>query len=214
MLDAFFVRSLKQPLAYMAKLLADAGISADRLTIFGFSLGVLSCLCIAIDYLLMGFCLLILNRIFDGLDGAVARIRGPTERGAFLDITLDFLIYSLVPLAFAIRDPSVALAASFLLFSFVGTGSSFLAFSIFAARHQLENGALKDKSIFYLQGLTEGFETIVVLGFMCLVPQWFELLAWCFGGLCLITTSSRIIYGNRVLRGISTSDPDRLSEIN
>ena len=214
MLDAFFVRLLKQPLAHAAKVLAGAGVSANRLTIFGFFLGVLACLFIAVDYLLMGFGLFVLNRIFDGLDGAVARIRGPTEHGAFLDITLDFLIYSLVPLAFAIRDPSVALAASFLLFSFVGTGSSFLAFSIFAARNQLENEALKDKSIFYLQGLTEGFETFVVLGFMCLAPQWFELLAWCFGGLCLLTTGSRIYHGNRVLRGISPPEPDRLSETN
>ena len=214
MLDSFFVRLLKQPLAHAAKALAVAGVSANRLTIFGFFLGVLACLFIAVDYLLMGFGLFVLNRIFDGLDGAVARIQGPTERGAFLDITLDFLIYSLVPLAFAVRDPSVALAASFLLFSFVGTGSSFLAFSIFAARHQLENEALKDKSIFYLQGLTEGFETIVVLGLMCLAPQWFELLAWFFGGLCLLTTGSRIYHGNRVLRGIARAEPDRLSETN
>ena len=214
MLDAFFVRSLKRPLAQAAKLLVDVGVSANSLTTFGFFLGILACLCIAIDHLLMGFFLFVLNRIFDGLDGAVARIRGPTERGAFLDITLDFLIYSLVPLAFAVRDPSVALAASFLLFSFVGTGSSFLAFSIFAARHKLENKDLKEKSIFYLQGLTEGFETMVILGMMCLMPQWFEFLAWCFGGLCLLTTSSRIYQGNRLLRGISTPYPDRLSETN
>ena len=121
-------------------------------------------------------------------------------------------MYSAIPFAFAVRDPDVALAAAFLLFSFVGTGSTFLAFSIFAARHGLKNESLKDKSIYYLQGLTEGFETTLVLTLMCLFPQWFEWLAWGFGALCFMTTGSRIVEGNRVLRGISTPEPDRLSE--
>jgi phosphatidylglycerophosphate synthase len=175
-------------------------------------IGLAAAILIAADALLLGGLLFLMNRLFDGLDGALARQQGPTEQGAFLDITLDFLIYSAIPLAFAVRDPDVALAAAFLLFSFVGTGSTFLAFSIFATRHGLKNESLKEKSIYYLQGLTEGFETTLVLTLMCLFPQWFEWLAWGFGALCLMTTGSRIVEGNRVLRGISTPEPDRLSE--
>ena len=211
MFDALIVKRLKAPLGSAVRPLDRAGLTATQLTMIGAVVGLLAALAIMLDALIAGAILFGSNRLLDGLDGALARVQGPTERGAFLDITCDFLVYSAIPLAFAIRDPSVALAAAFLLFSFVGTGSSFLAFSIFAARHRLENQTLKEKSIYYLQGLTEGFETTVVLLLMCLIPDWFEWLAWGFGMLCLVTTASRIIKGDRVLRGISTPEPDRLS---
>ncbi len=212
MFDAFFVRRLKSPLAFAVKPLDAAGIKATQVTLIGAVIGLAAAILIAADALLLGGLLFLMNRLFDGLDGALAQQQGPTEQGAFLDITLDFLMYSAIPFAFAVRDPDVALAAAFLLFSFVGTGSTFLAFSIFAARHGLKNESLKDKSIYYLQGLTEGFETTLVLTLMCLFPQWFEWLAWGFGALCFMTTGSRIVEGNRVLRGISAPEPDRLSE--
>jgi hypothetical protein len=41
----------------------------------------------------------------------VARLTTPTDRGAFLDITLDFLFYASVPLAFALADPARQRAA-------------------------------------------------------------------------------------------------------
>jgi len=212
--DALIVKQLKAPLQSVARRIADTGVTATHLTVFGAVFGFFAACAIILDALVLAVCLFCMNRLFDGLDGALARIQGPTEQGAFLDITCDFLVYSMIPLAFAIRDPDVALAASFLLFSFVGTGSSFLAFSIFAARHGLQNDALKEKSIYYLQGLTEGFETTLVLVLMCLIPSWFEWLAWGFGTLCVVTTVSRILEGNRVLRGISTPEPDRLSKTN
>ena len=214
MFDALIVKRLKAPLGSAVRPLDRVGLTATQLTVSGAFVGLLAATAIIFDALIAAAFLLGSNRLLDGLDGALARVQGPTERGAFLDIICDFLVYGAIPLAFAIRDPNVALAAAFLLFSFVGTGSSFLAFSIFAARHRLENQALKEKSIYYLQGLTEGFETTVVLLLMCLIPDWFEWLAWGFGTLCLVTTASRIIEGNRALRGISTPEPDRLSKTN
>ena len=214
MFDALIVKRLKAPLGSAVRPLDRAGLTATQLTVIGAVIGLLAATAIMFDALIAAAILLGSNRLLDGLDGALARVQGPTERGAFLDISCDFLVYSAVPLAFAIRDPNVALAAAFLLFSFVGTSSSFLTFSIFAARHRLENQALKEKSIYYLQGLTEGFETTVVLLLMCLIPDWFEWLAWGFGTLCLVTMASRIIEGNRALRGISTPEPDRLSKTN
>ncbi|WP_435891264.1 CDP-alcohol phosphatidyltransferase family protein, partial [Klebsiella pneumoniae] len=38
--------------------------------------------------------------LLDGLDGALARRRGLTDAGGFLDIALDFLFYALVPFGF------------------------------------------------------------------------------------------------------------------
>ena len=57
--------------------------------------------------------LLLLNRLLDGLDGAVARAAGGTDLGGFLDITMDFLIYSAIPFAFALSDPEMPLPPRF-----------------------------------------------------------------------------------------------------
>src|SRR3984957_19018118 len=77
------------------------------------------------------------NRIADGLDGPLARRLGPTDLGGYLDIVLDFFFYAGVPFFFAIGRPETALPAAFLIFSFVGTGASFLAFSALAAKRGL-----------------------------------------------------------------------------
>lgn len=201
MFDAALVRRLKSPLMRLATPLLALGVTANQLTWAGFVVGLLGALAIACDVLMLGLLCLVLNRVLDGLDGAVARLTKPTDAGAFLDIVLDFVTYSLIPLAFAVRDPADALAAAFLIFSFVGTGSSFLAFSIFAKARGLENERLKEKSMYYLEGLTEGFETVVVLSLMCLLPDAFGVLAVGFGSLCLITAAMRIHRGFTLLRG-------------
>ncbi|HET6469037.1 MAG TPA: CDP-alcohol phosphatidyltransferase family protein, partial [Geminicoccaceae bacterium] len=140
-------------------------------------------------------------RVADGLDGALARRRGPTDLGGFLDIVLDFLIYSGFVFAFALADPAAnALAAAFLIFSFVGTGGSFLAFAAMAAKRRLEMPEGTSRSLYYLGGLTEGTETILFFVLFCLFPAWFPVLATLFGALCWLTTAARIMTAWRVLR--------------
>ena len=150
---------------------------------------------------LLGLALLLLNRLCDGLDGAVARRRGVTDLGGFLDIVLDFLIYAAVPFAFALADPAAnALPGAFLIFSFMGTGSSFLAYAIMAAKRGIATELRGRKSLYYLGGLTEGTETIVAFVLACLWPAWFPLIAWTFGALCWLTTATRIVAAVQTLR--------------
>ena len=95
---------------------------------------------IAFEFYKWAILVIFLNRLIDGLDGAVARQTESTTRGAFLDIVLDFIFYSAVIFSFALANPSQnALSAAALIFSFVGTGSSFLAFAIFAERLSIES---------------------------------------------------------------------------
>jgi CDP-alcohol phosphatidyltransferase. len=69
---------------------------------------------------------IVLNRLLDGLDGALARLRGLTDAGGFLDIALDFLFYALVPFGFALAAPADnAIAAAWLLFAFMGIWQQF-----------------------------------------------------------------------------------------
>lgn len=124
-------------------------------------------------------------------------------RAVFLDISLDFLFYALVPFGFILADPQQnALAGSWLLFAFIGTGSSFLAFAALAAKHNIDNPGYAHKSFYYLGGLTEGTETILVFVLACLFPEKFAVLAWIFGTLCWMTTLTRVWNGYLTLKGL------------
>ena len=183
-----------------ARWLHEKGATADGLTLVGFAMGLAGVGCIAAGAYGPGLALLLLNRALDGLDGAVARLAGPTERGAFLDIALDFFFYATVPFGFALADPAAnGLAAAALLLGFVGAGTSFLAFAAVAARRGLSSDAFPHKGIYYLGGLTEGAETIAFFVAMCLFPSWFPALAWTFAALCLVTAVTRWWCGWRTL---------------
>lgn len=192
MIDRYLLPPLGQALAPLARGLAGRGVSADRITLAGFGIGALALPALAAGWHGLALALILANRLADGLDGAVARIHGPTDRGAFLDIALDFVFYALVPLGFALADPGAnALAAAVLVTAFVGTGSSFLAFSVIAERRGMQARTYPTKGIYYLGGLTEGTETIVVFAAMCLLPGAFSWLAGLFAAACVVTTLTR-----------------------
>lgn len=171
------------------------GLSANAVSVIGFGVGLLAMLFIAAGHDFTGLILLLLNRAADGVDGAIARRTRPTERGGYLDIVLDFLVYSGVPFAFAVGHPEHALAAAFLIFSFVGTGTSFLAFAIFKP-----DAPRMGKAFHYLGGLTEGTETIAFFVLVLLFPAAFGVAAWIFGALCWLTTAGRIAAAMSALR--------------
>ena len=201
MLDARLRRLIDPPLDRLGVPLAAHGVSANAVTATGFAIGLGAAAAIAAQAYLLGLALLLLNRLFDGLDGAIARQRGLSDLGGFLDIVLDFLIYSAVPLAFALADPAAnALPAAFLIFSFVGTGSSFLAYAIMAAKRGISTELRGRKSLYYLGGLTEGTETILAFVLACLWPTLFPWIAWVFGTLCWLTTATRITVAVQTLR--------------
>ena len=182
-----------QRLARQAKRL---GLTADQLTLLGFLLGIFAALLIAFDAYLAGAIAILASRLFDALDGAVARLTRATDAGGFLDIALDFVFYASIPLAFAFSDPSRnALPAAVLLAAFIGTGSSFLAFAVMATKRGLSNLATPDKSFYFLGGLTEASETLLCFMAMCLWPGLFIELAYGFAALCAITTVTRIWWG-------------------
>jgi phosphatidylglycerophosphate synthase len=200
MLDRLAVSLLRPSLTRAARGLASVGLHADHVTLIGFSIGIAAAAAIATQHFVAGLALLLLSRLCDGLDGALARLTAPTDRGAFLDITLDFLFYAAIPLAFAVADPAAnALAAAVLLAAFVGTGSSFLAFSVLAAQRGLKSEAYPSKGIYYLGGLTEATETIVCFAAMCLWPSYFPLLALVFAALCVLTIATRLWAGWQLL---------------
>ncbi|WP_044007105.1 CDP-alcohol phosphatidyltransferase family protein [Jannaschia sp. CCS1] len=186
-------RALMEP---PARWLAACGVRADQITLVGCGIGLLAALAAALGLYWLALAGLALNRLADGLDGAVARLTTPTDRGAFLDIALDFVFYAVFPIGFIFADPaSNGLPGAVLIASFVLTGTSFLAFSIIAERRGLLAENYPTKGIYYLGGLAEGAETIAVFAALCLFPDAFPWIAWAFAAICIVTGATRYMAG-------------------
>ena len=194
MLDAWMRRRIDTPLDRLGRSLAAAGLRANQVTLLGFIAGVAAVPLLAVEAYWPALVLILLNRLADGLDGAIARNTQTTDLGGYLDIVCDFLVYSGVVFGFALARPEAnALPAAFLILSFVGTGSSFLAYAVVATKRGVTTKIRGHKSFYYLGGLTEGTETFALFVLLCLFPDAFPWLAWMFGGLCWITTAFRIL---------------------
>jgi phosphatidylglycerophosphate synthase len=204
MLDPWAIRFVEFPLNTCARLFEKKNVKPDQITITGFGLGLAAFFLIWMNFYKTALIFIVLNRIMDGLDGALARLTVKTDAGGFLDICLDFIFYSAVVAGFALADPlNNALPAVVLLFGFVGTGTSFLAFAIMAAKHDLQNKAYPHKALYYMGGLTEGTETIIFFIIICIFPNQFPFFAFCFAFLCLVTTMTRVVSGYAILKGIT-----------
>lgn len=200
MFDARLRPLIDPPLDAIGRRLAMIGISADGMTMLGFAFGLAAALSIANGYFLAGLVLLAINRLADGLDGAVARVAGRTDRGGYLDIVLDFFIYGAIPFAFAVADPARnALPAAALLLAFYANGSAFLAFAVYAQKRGLETRAQGAKSLYFLGGLAEGAETILAFALMCAFPEAFPLIALLFAIVCGLSAAARVALATRML---------------
>jgi phosphatidylglycerophosphate synthase len=193
MFDAAIRPLIDRPLAQMAERLVAWKISANSVTAMGFLLGMGAAGLIGGQQYLAGLALFLVSRLMDGLDGAVARQTRLTDLGGYLDITLDFIVYASMVFAFALADPVTnALPAAFLTTSFMAPAATFLAYAIIAAKRGITTEIRGKKSLYYLGGLTEGFETILTISLMCLLPAWFPVIAVVYALMCWITGGTRI----------------------
>ncbi|MEL7466359.1 MAG: CDP-alcohol phosphatidyltransferase family protein [Pseudomonadota bacterium] len=202
MFDARLRRLIDPPLNAVGRRIAATGLTADHVTLIGLVFGLASAGAVAAGWLWVALALLILNRVADGLDGAVARASIGTPFGGFLDIVSDFLVYAAIPLGFAVQAPEAnALAAAFLLAGFLANGSAFFAFAATAEAQGLKTEAQGRKSLYYVAGLMEGGETIAFFIAFCIFPAWFPTLAVVFGALCLLSAAARILLARATFSG-------------
>ena len=187
--------------------LARRGVSANGVTIASFVLGAAAAGTIAVGHPWLALVPLLLSRLGDGLDGAVARAAPKgggttgTDLGGYLDVVLDFGFYALVPLGFVLLDPAAnAVAGATLLAAFYFNGASFLAYALMAEKRGLPEGATGSKAFLYTIGLMEGTETIVLFAAMCVLPELFAALAFAAAALTLVTTAARLALAWRTFR--------------
>ena len=199
MLDPVARRFIEPPLDRVGRWLAGQGVSANFVTLAGLGVGLCSAAAVVSGAFAAALALLLVSRLADGLDGAVARATRKTDFGGYLDITADFFFYGLFPLSFAVHHPADnALAAAVLLTSFYANGSSFLGYAILAEKHGMKTDARGEKTLYFSNGLLEGTETILFFVLLCLLPGLFAPLAYIFAALCFITAVLRILAARRL----------------
>ncbi len=192
MLDHIIRPYIDPPLNAAGRLMEQKGISANTVTLAGFGVAGIVFVLLAFQQYFAAALFICVNRLMDGLDGPVARAHGGgTDLGGFLDIVTDFIFYAGVPFFFALGRPEQALPAAFLIFSFIGSASTFLAYAVIAVKRGEETEMRGAKSFYHLGGLAEGTETIAALLLICLFPAAFSWIAVLFGLVCWLTAFGR-----------------------
>lgn len=194
---SFYKKMYKKSYAAMdvvGKKIVKRGISANFVTIIGFVIGLLAINFLSLEKYGYALICIIINRIFDALDGAIARNSKVTDFGVFLDASLDYMFYAGIIFGFALANPEQnAIAASFLLFTFAAAACALLAYAVIAYKNNVSEEFKLGQSPFYLGGLAQGFETLVALLVLCIVPSLFMQIAIILGVLCLVKAFSVIV---------------------
>lgn len=173
--------------------------SADSVTLAGLGLGLACLASVALGQNGLALGLWLANRLLDGLDGEVARLRGETsEFGSYLDIVCDFLIYGGLLVALAIQHPDARLALTVLFFAYYLNGSAFLALSSILERLKTERQT--ERGLHFRRSLTEGFETIMYGVLALLLSQYIEIITWIFALMVFFSAGQRLLDARRMLR--------------
>jgi phosphatidylglycerophosphate synthase len=186
MLDALLRRHLDGFTAPVAARVAASRVSAASLTASAFVCGAVALVDIGHRYYLAGLVFLLAARLFDVLDGPVARLKPPTVFGPYLAHVLDMLITAAVPFAFALAEPGRALAAMFLMLGLVARA---------AAIDDTVRPLATDPAIGFfgrVGRLVEKTDLFAAFALACLFPAWFSLIAYTVGIACFIAAGGRV----------------------
>ncbi len=207
MLDTRARRLFEPALDAVAARVAAAGVSPLTVTGVGWAVGVAACLAAGTGRWWLALALWLLNRLLDGVDGPVARLRGATELGGFLDIVADFSIYAGFVVAIAVARPEARLACVALLCAYYLSGTALLALSSLLERRGSSIGDVR--SLRFVGGLAEGTETVIVYVLFCVFSHWAAPIAWVFTVAVAVTAVQRVALAVRVLRRPALSTASR-----
>lgn len=198
MFDAQIRKAIGPTLGKGALLIAKTGVSPNVLTGLGWILGIGSALAVSTHEWYLALALWLGNRLFDGLDGSLARLGGQTDLGGFLDIVADFSVYGAFILGVAVAEPKVRLVCVLLFFTYYVSGTAFLALSSLLEKRRQTSG--DERSLIFVGGLAEGAETTVAYVGICLFPSVSALIVSVFALAVGITAVQRVLMGAKMLR--------------
>ena len=187
------LRGFKDRLFISLVPLVPSFVTPGHLTTAGFVLGILACISAATsNHAHLAVYLWLLNRIFDCLDGALARHRHvESDAGAFYDLLCDFIVYSAIPVAVGIGQSTTSsgdgerlsvkawIAIAFLEATF--HINNFVLFYFAAIEAKPEHSELT--SVAMVPAPIEGFESALFFTAMMVFRPYIAVLSWVMGAL-------------------------------
>lgn len=187
------IRKLTDPLyARAADALAWRDVRPSRIVVLAFAMSIAAVPAIVAGHYIVALVLIALGRSVDGLGDAVKRQTRATDLGDFLDVALEYIYCAAIPFAFALADPSRALAACFFIFAFTVSAATFLAYTRFATKRGLDVKASSVTGATHIAGLTDGAEAFIAFAIACIHPEWFGIVAYVFGVICFVSAGFRV----------------------
>jgi len=177
-------------------------INPKALTLAGFIFGLFSAYFAFLGMTLLALVLWLINRVLDGLDGAVARLhKKQDDLGGYLDIMADTVIYALLPfgLVAGMNSTWAYLALALMLGLFYINTASWMFLSAILEKRALRNKGTQT-TIVMPSGLIAGFETILFYSAFLLFPSQVITLFIIFSILVSVTVLQRLIWAVQKLR--------------
>jgi phosphatidylglycerophosphate synthase len=189
------------------KLVAWSGVTPNMLTLASLVAGLACAYYAALgNYILIASAFWWVGRIFDGLDGSLARLTNQqSDFGGYLDIVCDFSVYALVPIGVVVgvtpnMDRPTAemayLVLSILQGTFFVNAAGLFMLSVILEKRQASKELT---TVIMPRGLVEGFETMVAMQLMLLLPQHCILLMATFAAAVALTVLHRLRWAHTVL---------------
>ncbi len=186
MIDASFRKILENSSLGLVQFLVRKNVHPNTLTWMSFFISTASCYFIIADQYLLALLFWWSGRLFDGLDGLVARAaKLQSARGGFLDISLDMLAYSLVAFSFFLRSKFDVLWC-LVIVGYVMCITTALALG--SVETNKDNRTLK-----LAQGLAEAGETGIFYSCVWLYPEFEKVFLLIWLGCLFLTVSARFV---------------------
>lgn len=180
-----------------------ARVHPTTLTVIGFGFGVAAGVAAWQGAYVLGLVLWAVNRIFDGLDGTVARrYDKQTDLGGYIDILLDDAVYVwvVIGLALGANTVPVYVAGLFLLASYRVNAASWMYISTLLEKCQQGARANSEfTSVTMPTGLIEGTETVIAYFVFFALPGYLLPLFALFAALTTYTAAQRLVWALRAL---------------
>ena len=199
MFDEPFRARFRPLVSPIVQVLARAGVTANQVTIGAFALALVAAGLVAAGYPRVGVGLWLVSRVFDGLDGPLARAAGtPTAFGGFLDITLDMTAYSAMVVGFAALYPQFGLWWALVLAGYVVAITTSLSLSDAAGTLGRQVSGT-DWTFQVTPAIAEAGETSVIYVLWAVWPQHLPWLLGLWIAALGATGLQRIVLARRVL---------------
>jgi phosphatidylglycerophosphate synthase len=176
-------------------------VSPAFLTLLGLLTGLTAAWLAAIGSVVPSLLVWLLSRIFDGLDGLVARrFNKQSDFGGYLDIVCDFTVYAAVPIGLTIFQPTTInfIALAVMLSSFYINAASWMYLSALLEKRAARDASTQT-SIIMPSGLIGATESITAFCVFLLFPAHIAPLFGIFSALVFITIIQRLVWAKQNL---------------